>query len=95
MLVAIIGFDRPGSDVRARLIDAHRAWLAALPVRVLTSGPLTDDDGSDMTGSLIIVEADDVATVRSLFAHEPMHVAGLYEQFEIRRWSQRVGRFGA
>ena len=93
MLFVIFGIDRPGTTLRADLIDAHRAYLAEAPIKILSSGPLTEDGSDTMIGSLLIVEAQDRTEVEAFMADEPMAQAGLYETLEVRRWYQRVGAF--
>lgn len=93
MRFVIYGIDRENTDLRARLIDQHRAYMADHPLKILSSGPLTDDEGKAMIGSLLIVEADTRSAVEAFLADEPMNKAGLYRMIEIRAWHQRVGRF--
>jgi len=93
MLFVIFGIDKPGTDMRSRLIDAHRAYMATAPLKILSSGPLMEDGSDTMIGSLLIVEAAGRAEVDAFLAEEPMAQAGIYETLEVRRWYQRVGSF--
>ena len=91
MLFVIHGIDKPGSPIRNQLIDEHRAYMDNGPVRVVGSGPLMDDQGEQMIGSVLIVDCEDRSAVDRLMADEPFNTAGLYESLTIHRWHQRVG----
>ena len=91
MLFVIHGIDKPGSPLRNQLIDEHRAYLAASPIRTIASGPLMDDWGEQIIGSVIIVDCENRSAVDRLMADEPFNLAGLYETLTINRWHQRVG----
>lgn len=91
MLYVIHGVDKPHSPIRDRLIEEHRAYLAASKVRIVASGPLMDDDGLQMIGSVVVVECASRTEVDRLMADEPFNRAGLYESLHINRWFNRVG----
>ena len=91
MLFVIYGIDKPDSPIRNRLIDQHRAHMDADPIRVVASGPLMDDQGEQMVGSIIIVDCENRRTVDQVMVDEPFNVAGLYESLTINCWHQRVG----
>jgi uncharacterized protein YciI len=44
-----------------------------------------------MTGSLIILEADDRATAETFAAADPYAMAGLFESVDIRAWKWAIG----
>ena len=56
MMFVIHALDKPLSPLRSQLIDEHRQYLSGCPFDVLQSGPLMDDMGEIMIGSLIIVD---------------------------------------
>lgn len=95
MLFAIHGLDRTGAlPTRLAHYDAHKAFLAdtsAYGVRIVMSGPLTDDDGTTMIGSLFIVEAQDRAAVEAFNAADPFRKADLWEQVTITGFIRRQG----
>jgi uncharacterized protein YciI len=91
MLFVIHGIDKSGSQLRERLIDEHRAYLKASPIRIVASGPLMDDDNERMIGSVIVVDCANRGAVDDLMADEPFNRAGLYESLHVNRWIQRVG----
>lgn len=48
------------------------------------AGPTLSKDGSRVTGSLIVVEADNIEKVRDFAADDPDTLAGLFTEVEIR-----------
>jgi len=65
------------------------------PIPVIASGPLMDDRGEQMIGSVIIVDSEDRSVVDRHMANEPFNLAGLYESLTINRWYQRVGNIAS
>jgi uncharacterized protein YciI len=90
MLFVIHAIDKPLSPLRSQLIEAHRNYLAACPFAVLQSGPLMNDNGETMIGSLIIVDCKERIDVERFMASEPFNISGLYESLNISHWHQRV-----
>ena len=70
--------------------EAHKAYLAAAPVRILVSGPLMSDDGETMIGSLFLIEADARAMVEAFNAGDPFRRAGVWADIRIHRFLKRV-----
>jgi len=71
--------ERVRSDHRARLREpgAHR-------VRVVLAGPTLDRAGGAMNGTLLVVEADDLESVRDFVQGDPYIEAGVYRSVEVR-----------
>ncbi|MBJ7437799.1 MAG: YciI family protein [Sphingopyxis sp.] len=94
MYFVIYALDRPDAgDLREKTRPAHREYLhgSDLPVRLRLAGPLLADDGATMIGSLIIVEADDSASVEAFSAADPYRLAGLVGSVTIRPWNWTTG----
>jgi uncharacterized protein len=84
MLFAVICTDKPNAvDLRMKTRPAHLEFLKT--IRTLAGGPFTDEAGSP-TGSLLIVEAVDLADAKSKMVHDPYALAGLFQSVEIRPW---------
>ena len=84
MQFAIYCVDKPNAlDLRMATRAAHLAYLEAKPIDIVIAGPLLDDSGNTMKGSLFIVEADDAAQVRRFSEADPYCIAGLFERVEI------------
>jgi hypothetical protein len=75
--------DRPGSgDTRAAHRDAHLAHVRGSGVTKL-AGPMLDEAGQ-IAGSLVVIEADDLAAARNFAAEDPYSQAGVFERVDIR-----------
>lgn len=87
----IYAVDKPGMlPTRTANVDKHRQYLAARPIRTLVSGPLTDDVGTNMTGSFFLVEADSRAEVEAFSRHDPFWSLGIWESVHIHAFYKRV-----
>lgn len=82
MLFLVHTRDKAGAlDVRLDNREAHLGWLKAAGDRIKAAGPWLD--GSDaMAGSLLIVEADDRASLNAWLATDPYALADLFESVE-------------
>jgi uncharacterized protein len=88
--------DRPDAgDLRQRVRPEHKAYLAALADRIAFAGPLTEDDGRTMIGSLLAIEFEDRAAAERWLAEEPFTKAGLYQTVSVlpftNLWPQKAG----
>lgn len=83
--------DRPGSaDTRRTHLEAHKAFIAAAPVKVVISGPLLAEDNHTPIGSCFLIEADNLAQVEALHRNDPFHKAGLWDRVSILPFLKRV-----
>ena len=83
--------DRPDSfDLRAATRDRHLAYLAGHGAAVRLGGPWLDAQGRSV-GSLLIVEAEDVAAVQALADGDPYARAGLFASVTVEPWRLVVG----
>ena len=79
--------DKAGSgDIRAANRSAHLAYLESFGDKVFAAGPTLSEDGSAMTGSVLIVEFDDVEAAKRFTTDDPYAKAGLFESVTIRPW---------
>lgn len=87
MLYAFYCVDKPEAvGVRAANRDAHLGFLGELGDRVFVAGPFLNDDHSAMTGSLLVIDCEDMAAARALAAEDPYAKAGLFARVDIRAW---------
>ena len=89
MLFALICKDKPGRlQVRLDTRPAHVAFLEGLngDKKLAFAGPFLDAEGKP-NGSLVVVEAPDMAAAQALSAADPYARAGLFESVEIRQWN--------
>lgn len=94
MLFVVIATDKPNSlELRMQTREAHFAYARETGV-IKIGGPFLDPNG-DMAGSLIIFEADDIASAQSWHANDPYVKAGLFAQSEVRLWKPTFNPVGA
>jgi nitroreductase/uncharacterized protein YciI len=89
-LFAIIGRDGPdGAELRRQHRQAHLDGLGALVAagRVRFAGPLLGDDAAPL-GSLIVIEAPDLASARAIAERDPYVTRGVFASFEVRETRQ-------
>ncbi|MGH0028767.1 MAG: YciI family protein [Myxococcota bacterium] len=82
---AFIGHDGPrGAELRKQHRPAHLAGLEGLAQagRIVHAGPLLDEDGAPV-GSLVLFEADDLASARAVAARDPYVVEGVFERHAV------------
>ena len=81
------GRSAPGSG------EAHRERLRNhdAPLKVQIGGPLLDKAGQ-MCGSMLVIEAEDEATVRRYLDADPYSLAGVYESVQIHRFNWGLGQ---
>jgi uncharacterized protein YciI len=88
--------DRPGSGaLRERVRPEHKAYLGRVADRIAFAGPLTEDDGVTMIGSLLAIDFDSRDAALAWLADEPFTRAGLYASSQVQAfvnlWPQRAG----
>lgn len=95
MLFAIHAVDRAGAlDTRLAHYDAHKAFLSdtsRFNVTIVMSGPLVDDDGKTMIGSLFLIEAPGRLHVERFHEADPFFKAGIWERVTITGFLRRQG----
>ena len=95
MYFVVFGTDKPGmQDTRVKHRPEHREHLGnpgKHPVKVRVAGPTLAEDGATMNGSLLIIEAQDIAEVRAFVADDPFSRAGVFASVEIRPWNLTIG----
>ncbi|CTQ69525.1 YciI family protein [Roseibium alexandrii] len=88
MQFVVYAIDKPDAlRLRLEVLEAHRHFLGTEPerygVKVLLSGPLTEDDGSTMRGSFFLLEADNREKIKDMFANDPLQAAGVWAEQQI------------
>ena len=92
MRYALYCLDKPNAlDLRMATRERHLAYVASPPLEIVLAGPLLADDGA-MRGSLFIVEADDIDSVRRFSEGDPYRAAGLFERVDIHGFRQVLPR---
>jgi hypothetical protein len=87
----LICMDKPNSlALRTATREAHFAYARSTPGVVRLGGPFLNEAG-EMAGSLIIIEAADLACAWAWHAADPYRLAGLFERVEIQPWRATFG----
>jgi len=97
MFFAFLCTDKPGHlNVRMDTRPAHLDHLNKLNVEgtLKMAGPFLDDEGKP-SGSLVIVEAEDMAAARALAEADPYYQAGLFEKVEVKPYNWVFNKPGA
>lgn len=89
MLFAFLCTDKPGHlnvrmDTRPAHLDHLNKLLADGTLKM--AGPFLDDEGKP-NGSLVIVEAEDMAAARALAEADPYYQAGLFGKVEVKPYN--------
>ena len=83
--------DKPGAlPIRKANYDAHKAYLASGKVKTVISGPLVEEDGETMIGSLFIFDAPTRQEVVDFNRNDPFFKAGVWRSIEIHAFAMRV-----
>lgn len=85
MLYVIYAPDKSDSkDRRAATRPRHlEYWGKNAPFKVILAGPMLDEGTGDMQGSMLIVEADDIESVREAAFQDPYWTEGVFERIDI------------
>ena len=88
-LFAVICRDKPGAlQTRLDTREAHLGFIRDSGI-VRMAGPLIQD--GEMRGSLLILEADDLAAAQDWAANDPYKSAGLFDSVEVIEWKKVIG----
>lgn len=89
MLFTIICQDKPGAlQTRLETRAAHLAYVEQTGI-VRLAGPFIEN--GQMTGSLVVVEADSLADAKAWAANDPYKAAGLFESVRVSEWKKVIG----
>src|SRR3546814_19227031 len=71
--------------------QANRAYLASCVVKLVQAGPMMADDDSYNIGSFMVVEAEDLESVKKFNDEDPFTKAGIFDEVRICRWDRHIG----
>jgi len=78
-----------GEARRAPVREAQHAYLKQHHNIIVARGPLLDDEGKRLIGSLLLLDVASKAEAEAFWAGTPISRAGVYERVTMERW-----RFG-
>ena len=85
MLFVITAIDKEGSlQLRMATREAHIAYIKETGI-VRLGGPFLNAQG-EMAGSMILIDAPDLAAARIWQQNDPYAKAGLFQTSELRAW---------
>ena len=91
MQFAIYCVDKTGhQQLRADTRSAHLDYLKGFLDKIIIAGPLLDDAGETMAGSLFLVDFPDRAAVEAFAAGDPYRKAGLFASVRITPWRKVI-----
>ena len=94
MLFAFVCTDKPDHlNVRMETRPTHLEHLNKLNEAgtLKFAGPFLDDEGKP-NGSLVVVDAQDMAAARALAEADPYYLAGLFEKVEVKAWNWTINK---
>jgi uncharacterized protein len=84
--------DKPGAlEVRKGAREAHLTYVRERIAQMKLGGPFLDEQGH-MAGSLMILEAPDLAAAQAFSANDPYTLAGLWLSVDIRPFRTTIGQ---
>lgn len=88
-LYAVICRDKPGAlQTRLDTREAHLAHIKDSGI-VAMAGPLIEE--GEMRGSLVILDAADLAAAEDWAAKDPYKAAGLFDNVQVTEWTKVIG----
>ena len=89
---SIIARDKPnGLDHRMAVRPEHLKHLDSLGDKLVFAGPFQTEEGK-ATGSLVVIEAPDLATATAMFEQDPFIRSGVFESWGISRWAMTINK---
>ncbi|ATU93534.1 YciI-like protein [Phyllobacterium zundukense] len=90
MLYALLCSDKHDHlQLRLDTRTVHLDYLNSLGDRLKFAGPFLGDDAKP-NGSLVVIEAADLAAAKDIAANDPYAKAGLFASVDIRPWNWAV-----
>lgn len=95
MLFVAVCSDKPGMlDTRVSNRPAHVAWMEGTGGAVKLAGPFLDAAGQNPVGSMLIIEAADVAAAKAMLAEDPYAKLDIFASVDVRPWRVGIGKLG-
>lgn len=91
-LFAMLARDKAGDGSHRQAVrPAHLAHLDSLGDALVLAGPFQTEEAKSK-GSLVVIEAPDLATARALFDKDPYVREGVFDSVEISRFAITVNK---
>ena len=84
----IIAIDGPdGNTLRNSVAGGHHEYQALVMERYVARGPLQNDSGSELIGSLMIMEFPSLHACEEFWRKEPLNYVGVFKEVMLSRWA--------
>jgi len=84
--------DRQGAgELRWTVTEEHWAFMDRYAEGMIARGPTLTPDGTEVTGSVHIVDLPDAGAAQEFAFDEPYYKAGVFEDVLVRRWTNTLG----
>lgn len=84
--------DHPGGlERRMATREAHLAYVRAQPGVMKLGGPFLDEN-DQMIGSLIVIEAQDMAAAQAFSDNDPYKLQGVFQSVDIKPFRLTIGQ---
>ena len=88
----MIARDKPNALAQRQAVrPTHLKHLDSLGEKLVFAGPFQDEAGRS-TGSLVVIEADDLDAARAAFARDPFVTEGVFADFEVSRFALTINK---
>ena len=86
MLYIVYQIDGPDSpEIRAATRDEHFKYLDEHEDILILGGAMLAEDGKTRTGSVLVINVENMSAAETFSENEPFRRAGLFERVEINR----------
>ena len=86
MLYIVYQIDGPDSpEIRAATRDEHFKYLDEHEDILILGGAMLAEDGKTRTGSVLVINVENLSAAETFSENEPFRRAGLFERVEINR----------
>ena len=94
-LFLLLCTDKPNArELRAATREAHLAYMADHAAQVKLGGPWLDAGDGVPLGSMLVIEAANLASAEAFAAADPYAVAGLFAEVKLTPWRLVLGGLG-
>jgi uncharacterized protein len=92
--IVVICKDRPdGADRRRAVMTEHLAYIDTILDRIELVGPLFDEHGRAVVGSLYCLRTTDPGEARALVEADPLFSTGIFRSVEVSSLLPAAGRY--
>jgi uncharacterized protein YciI len=88
----MIARDKPDALARRQAVrPTHLKHLDSLGDKLVFAGPFQSEAGQS-TGSFVVIEADNLAAAKAIFARDPFVTEGVFGGWEVSRFALTINQ---